>query len=99
MPSRFTEIGVEAAHAASAAHDWLLQLPKLPKLSELPKLLDLPQLGQMPPLGQHLPSWVQREVVAAALLGVACAALLAREVLVRTRTRRLLKAYGHAHAD
>ena len=96
MPSRFTEVGVEAAHAASAAHDWLSQLPKL---SELSKLLDLPQLGQMPPLGQHLPSWVQREVVAAALLGVACAALLAREALVRTRTRRLLKAYGHAHAD
>lgn len=90
MPSRFTEVGVEAAHAASAAHDWLSQLSKLLKL---PTLLDLPQLGQ------HLPSWVQREVVAAALLGVACAALLAREALVRTRTRRLLKAYGHAHAD
>ena len=81
---------METAHAASAARSWLEGL-------EVLEGLDLASLAP------ELPPWAEdkklRTTIAAVLVGVACAALLARETLVRTRTRRLISAYGHAHAD
>ena len=95
MPSRFTEVGLEAAHAASAARSWFEQFGAFVE----DNWTDLNWTDLVP----EPPPWAEdkalRATVAAALLGVACAALIARETLVRMRTRRLISAYGHAHAD
>ena len=105
MPSRFTEVGLEtppdAASTFEALRAWAAERLRLDETLQSAPNLSAWAAGDLPDftdatvlLQQQIPT-----AVALACGAVAVLLVLLRECYIGWRARRLLRTYGHAHAD